>query len=382
MAARHVTTLSCYVNTRREELCKERDEDGPRLSAQAREMADAAKDMPSKRAFVLCRKRLERMSAQLCQQSTQMMSGEALQRFERRAAPFIQASDQYASGRPDGPPSAKRPRILRTEQPHSGALGGIVKRAPGSRHATVLNEYLASERLEAPQFESSHADVCQSCGTQMVLHVVASTMVCPQCAHAVPHMDNTRDTQPYSDTTEMTAYFYKRPQHFEERLAQLQAKETTEVPKETLQAVMQALYDRGVRTCDAITIPMVRATLKDLKMRRAYEHVAQIYARITGCQPPRLLPETEELTRLMFLAIQVPFQKHKPKTRKNFLSYTYCLYKFLQLQAVPQHLLDNFALLKGQDKLAKQDAIFEKICADPDIDWEFIPSRSKTLSSV
>ena len=33
----------------------------------------------------------------------------------------------------------------------------------------------------------------------------------------------------------------------------------------------------------------------------------------------------------------------------------------------------HFSLLKGRDKLDKQDEIFGKICDE--LDWQFIPSR-------
>ena len=47
----------------------------------------------------------------------------------------------------------------------------------------------------------------------------------------------------------------------------------------------------------------------------------------------RLLPiqETEEELRRMFKEIQVPFHKFCPRYRKNFLSYSYVLHKFVQL---------------------------------------------------
>ena len=65
------------------------------------------------------------------------------------------------------------------------------------------------------------------------------------------------------------------------------------------------------------------------------------------------------------------FEKHCPPDRKNFLSYSYCLYKFFQLLGYDD-LLSSFSLLKGKDKLHKQDLIFEKICKD--LEWEFLPS--------
>ena len=46
---------------------------------------------------------------------------------------------------------------------------------------------------------------------------------------------------------------------------------------------------------------------------------------------PSLSMETESMLRYMFNMIQVPFEKHCPKTRKNFLSYSYTLYKMAQI---------------------------------------------------
>ena len=43
-----------------------------------------------------------------------------------------------------------------------------------------------------------------------------------------------------------------------------------------------------------------------------------------------MITEEEELRR-MFKEIQIPFQKHCPEDRKNFLSYSYILHKFVQL---------------------------------------------------
>ena len=108
-----------------------------------------------------------------------------------------------------------------------------------------------------------------------------------------------------------------------------------------------------------------------LKLRKSYEHVAQITCRLTGVRPLRIPAEEEEKCRLMFIAVQPAFEKHCPSDRKNFLSYSYCLYKFFQLLGY-EEFLDSFSLLKGRDKLAKQDEIFKKICEE--LDWEFVKS--------
>ena len=72
-----------------------------------------------------------------------------------------------------------------------------------------------------------------------------------------------------------------------------------------------------------------------------------------------------------FIAMQPAFEKHCPKDRKNFLSYSYCLYKFFQLLGFEDYL-NSFTLLKGRDKLHRQDQIFRKICVE--LNWEFVPS--------
>jgi hypothetical protein len=73
----------------------------------------------------------------------------------------------------------------------------------------------------------------------------------------------------------------------------------------------------------------------------------------------------------MFKEIQGPFLKHCPKNRKNFLSYSYVLFKFCQLLDKDE-FLPHFSLLKSREKLHVQDQIWKKICVD--VNWEFIQS--------
>ena len=97
--------------------------------------------------------------------------------------------------------------------------------------------------------------------------------------------------------------------------------------------------------------------------------LALAIARETG--KATLTVEDEEQLKLMFLSIQASFDRHCPPDRKNFLSYSYCLFKFCELLGLDS-FLSMFSLLKGRDKLHRQDLIFKKICED--LDWEFIPS--------
>ena len=71
----------------------------------------------------------------------------------------------------------------------------------------------------------------------------------------------------------------------------------------------------------------------------------------------------------MFQQIQNPFDKHCPEERKNFLSYSYVLYKFCELLSEDEYL-PCFPLLKSKEKLYQQDVIWKKICKE--LQWEFI----------
>ena len=81
--------------------------------------------------------------------------------------------------------------------------------------------------------------------------------------------------------------------------------------------------------------------------------------------------EVEEELRRMFKEVQVPFQKFCPRDRKNFLSYSYVLHKFVQLLELDE-FMECFILLKSREKLHQQDKIWSQICNY--LQWEFIPS--------
>ena len=81
--------------------------------------------------------------------------------------------------------------------------------------------------------------------------------------------------------------------------------------------------------------------------------------------------EMEEELRRMFREIQIPFIKYCPKNRKNFLSYSYVLHKFVELLELDD-FINCFILLKSREKLHQQDQIWKKICEH--LKWQYIPS--------
>lgn len=243
--------------------------------------------------------------------------------------------------------------------------------ATASRQTTLVNEYLMETEAHPPKLALNTRDECPLCEGNLVLVSSKAIMTCKACGYSVAYLDATMQSMSYTDDVEFSSFSYKRINHFNEWLQQVQAKENYEVPQTILDDVMAELHRQRVTDVADITPKRVREVLKVLKLRKAYEHVAQITSRLTGVKPLRVPADVEETCRLMFIALQPAFEKHCPKDRKNFLSYSYCLFKFFQLLGYDE-FLDSFQLLKGRDKLARQDEIFKKCCEE--LQWEFVPS--------
>lgn len=249
--------------------------------------------------------------------------------------------------------------------------------APYQSRQVLLQQYLA--RTDPSYVSDSHnagdlsdIDQCPECGTERVLMHHEAMLVCPACAcsdvilvdsHKPSYKDAAREGASY--------YSYKRINHFNEWLAQFQAKETTDIPDDVYHNIYVELKKERVSNMAKITPAKMKEILKRLKLNKYYEHIPHITNRINGQPAPVMNRETEEKLRSMFKEIQGPFLKHCPPERKNFLSYSYVLHKFCQLLGL-DHFLPCFPLLKSREKLHQQDTIWEKICGE--LQWEFIKS--------
>ena len=232
------------------------------------------------------------------------------------------------------------------------------------RRAAILDEYLTEMNQAPPKVAMSARDECPRCaGEKLLLCTAKSCMACPRCGYRVAYLDTSSTSTAFDQTVEYSAYSYKRVNHFGMYLTLVQGKEAHKVPDEILNAVMHDLYHaQGIREPADITQARVRATLRKLRLRKAYDHVTQITARLSGVRAFRLRPEVEDELKNMFLQMQPAFLLHAPKSRTNFLSYPYVLYRLFQILKL-DHMLESVALLRGRDKLLANDSIFRKMAA-------------------
>ena len=350
--------------------------EAPEIRKRAEELLAAASRLTSRMSI---RKRMEmqRRARALMREAASRESGEIEREYERRIQPFMQACEHYARAAPPELAASKRRKVSGIMSFCRGAEGRAPEperdraRSCKLAQSTIMAEYLRDVERAPVAHRTIGTDRCAQCDVQHVLVTKDAMLVCPECGLSQPYVDATSASMAYGCEVEFTAFSYKRINHFNEWLNQFQAKENTSIPQEVADAVMAELVKERVTDPSEVTHRRVRSVLKTLKLRKYYEHTSQLTSLISGSPPPRMTPHQEEMCRLMFYAIQRPFEKHCPEDRKNFLSYSYCLYKFTELLGYTE-FMPYFSLLKGRDKLAKQDLIFSKICAE--LDWEFISS--------
>lgn len=242
---------------------------------------------------------------------------------------------------------------------------------------TLLEQYM---KYTDPNYMTNHYhqlqhtsdDACSHCHSRNIVMVANDGyIVCTDC-DCIEYIIVDHEKPSYKDPPkEISFYAYKRINHLNEWISQIQGKETTEIPEEVYDRILLEIKKQRITNMADVTCKTVRAILKKLKINKYYEHSAHIISRLNGNPIPQLSSELEEKLRNMFKQIQTPFVKYAPPKRKNFLSYSFCLHKFLQLLG-EDHLLENFPLLKSRDKLHQQDQIWKKICED--LGWEFVRS--------
>ena len=246
------------------------------------------------------------------------------------------------------------------------------KKSKEKKSDDLINKYMVKvDDNIIPENTTVNLDICSNCNSTLTLKTIDSVLCCQNCGNTEKILINSEKVS-YKDPPRESSYFaYKRINHFNEWLAQFQAKETTDIPQDVYNGIMGELKKDKFIKLDELSYKTVREILKKLKYNKYYEHIPHIINIINGKPAPVLTRQYEDQLRMMFKEIQTPFMQHCPTDRKNFLSYSYVLHKFCELLELDE-LLTYFPLLKSREKLQQQDNIWEKICGS--LKWQYIPS--------
>lgn len=253
------------------------------------------------------------------------------------------------------------------------SICSYVEKKSQNKRGQLLTSYMhkiegcKSTDVHTPELQpsiSTNGIMCRDCDVPMRLSTNESYIVCSKCGNHDVYFEPSVSGLTYEQelNTDTSVHFaYKRINHLRELLAQLQAKERSDIPPDVISKMQAEFKKARVASVNEVTQTKVKMYLKKLNLNKFYEHARQITNILSGKPPPVISGELYETLINMFHDIQEPFEEVCPKSRKNFFSYSYILYKFCELLGEID-MMELFPLLKSREKLYQQDCIWRDIC--------------------
>jgi len=217
------------------------------------------------------------------------------------------------------------------------------------------------------------SDICDVCKTgEMIPQDEEGILICNNnnCGRFITYIVDSSKPNNKEPPNEVSYTAYIRLNHFKEILSQFQAKETTQIPEEVLDAIRARIKKERITDISLINYDKMRDILRKLGLNKYFEHIQYINS-LFGIKPPVMNEELHETLCVLFIEIQKPWAVHCPANRTNFFNYTYTLYQLCVLLDQTQYL-PYIPMMKDREKQLEQDMIWKKVCQD--LDWEFFPS--------
>ena len=256
-------------------------------------------------------------------------------------------------------------------------MNDFVQMGTNIDRASKLNAYLSKIDKSYGIRGKLHTkiDFCKKCKVtynkdyELIVNHIEGFMSCLKCGH-MEYVIIESDKPNYKDPPPEATYFaYKRTNHLNEILNQIQAKESTDIPDEVLDAVREEIRKERIKDLTELANKKIRYYLRKLNLNKYYEHIAHIINRLNGLPPPIITKDIEDKIRIMFSAVNSAWGEIPKKPKKNFLNYNYVLYKFVELLDRDEYKV-LFPLLKSRDKIVSHDVVWKEICEK--LGWEFL----------
>lgn len=216
-------------------------------------------------------------------------------------------------------------------------------------------------------------DVCRNCNKgELIPHEEEGILICNnrRCGVFISYIiDGSKPTNK-EPPNEVSYTAYIRLNHFKEILSQFQAKETTQIPDDVIDAIRNRIIKERITDTTTLTYDKMRDILRKLGFNKYFEHIQYINS-IFGIKPPIMNEELHETLCVLFIEIQKPWAIHCPPNRTNFFNYTYTLYQLCVLLDQKQYI-PYIVQLKDDLKRREQDQIWKLVCDS--LNWEYYPS--------
>jgi hypothetical protein len=218
-----------------------------------------------------------------------------------------------------------------------------------------------------------NCDNCDFCQIgEMIAQEEEGIMICNnnKCGKFITYIVDSNKPSNKEPPNEVSYTAYIRLNHFKEILAQFQAKETTQIPDEVIDAIKRRIKKERIEDMRELNYNKMREILRKLGLNKYFEHIQYINS-LFGIKPPLMNEELHETLCILFIEIQKPWALHCPPSRTNFFNYTYTLYQLCVLLDQTQYL-PFIPMMKDRDKQLEQDMIWKEVCKE--LDWQFFPT--------
>lgn len=216
-------------------------------------------------------------------------------------------------------------------------------------------------------------DVCTICHSgELIPQDEEGILICnnASCGKFITYIVDNAKPANKEPPSEVSYTAYIRLNHFKEILSQFQAKETTQIPEEVINAIRARIKKERIEDMSIINYDKMREILRKLGFNKYFEHIQYINS-LFGIKPPIMNEELHETLCVLFIEIQQPWAVHCPPNRTNFFNYTYTLHQLCVLLDQMQYL-PYIPMMKDREKQLEQDMIWKKVCND--LDWEYFPT--------
>lgn len=184
------------------------------------------------------------------------------------------------------------------------------------------------------------------------------------------------NTGEYGDCYVGRRMTYKAINHFRELLNRIQGQRrgvtdkgpSLSIPDGERAKVIAEIQKRRLKEP---TLKQIRECMRITGNNKYYGDTYSIWAEINNRSLPSFNSSQQRILCKMFKMVHTAYKEVKPKHRKNFLSYTYTLFKLCELLEYDA-VLPLIFLLKSDEKLKAHDEVWKHICDF--YKWEFIPT--------